>query len=139
MAVEPSGLPPASTRPWSTIEAMPAQMDRAAWPAMKERFAAVFRTRTRQQWADAFAGTDGCGAPVLSPWEAPEHPHNRHRGTFVEVEGVVQPAPAPRFSRTPATVRCPPPVAGQDTDEALRAWGVEDARIAALRGRGVIG
>jgi alpha-methylacyl-CoA racemase len=120
-------------------EDLPAQMDRAQWPAMKERFAAVFRTRTRQEWTDAFAGTDGCGAPVLSPWEAHEHPQNRHRETFVEVEGVVQPAPAPRFSRTPGMVSRPPPVAGQDTDGGLAAWGVDAARIASLRERGAIG
>jgi alpha-methylacyl-CoA racemase len=119
-------------------EDLPAQMDRSSWPAMKKRFAAVFRTRTRTQWAEAFAGTDACGAPVLSPWEAPEHPHNRHRGTFVEVEGVTQPAPAPRFSRTPGSVSLPPPVAGQDTDEALAAWGVDGTRIASLRDRGAI-
>jgi alpha-methylacyl-CoA racemase len=120
-------------------EDLPDQMDRAQWPAMKERFAAVFRTRTRQEWTDIFAGTDGCGAPVLSPWEAHEHPHNRHRGTFVEVDGVVQPGPAPRFSRTPGAVQRPAPVAGQDTDEALKAWGIDDARVASLRQRQAIG
>ncbi len=71
---------------------------------MKERFAAVFATRTRDEWEAIFAGTDACGAPVLSPWEAPEHPHHRARGTFAEVAGVVQPAPAPRFSGTPGAV-----------------------------------
>jgi alpha-methylacyl-CoA racemase len=112
---------------------LPDQNDRDQWPAMKQRFAEVFRTRTRDEWAAAFGGTDACGAPVLSPWEAHEHPHNVHRATFVEVDGVVQPGPAPRFSRTPAAVRRPPPVPGQDADEALRAWGIDDARIAALR------
>jgi len=120
-------------------EDLPDQMDRSQWPAMKERFAAVFRTRTRREWTDLFEGTDGCGAPVLSPWEAHEHPHNRHRGTFVDVEGVIQPGPAPRFSRTPGSVQRPAPVAGQDTDEALKAWGVDDARIASLRDGGAIG
>jgi alpha-methylacyl-CoA racemase len=76
---------------------------------------------------------------VLSPWEAHEHPHNRHRGTFVEVDGVVQPGPAPRFSRTPGAVQRPAPVAGQDTDEALKAWGIDDARVASLRQRQAIG
>jgi alpha-methylacyl-CoA racemase len=114
-------------------------MDRAQWPAMKERFAAVFATKTRQEWTDIFAGTDGCGAPVLSPWEAADHPHNIERGTFVEVDGVVQPGPAPRFSRTPGAVQRPAPVAGQDTDEALKAWGVDDGRVAALRQSGAIG
>ena len=122
-----------------SADELPPQNDRAQWPAMKERFAAVFRTRTRDQWAEAFAGTDACGAPVLSPWEAHTHPHNAQRATFVEVEGVVQPAPAPRFSRTPAAVHSPPPVAGQDTDEALAAWGVDAERVASLRAEGALG
>jgi alpha-methylacyl-CoA racemase len=120
-------------------EELPDQMDRSQWPAMKERFAAVFRTKTRQQWTDLFAGTDGCGAPVLSPWEAHEYPHNRERQTFVEVDGVVQPGPAPRFSRTPGAVQRPAPAAGQNTDEALKAWGIDDARVASLRHGGAIG
>jgi alpha-methylacyl-CoA racemase len=119
-------------------DTLPAQNDRAHWPALKERFAAIFRTRTRDEWAEAFAGTDACGAPVLSPWEAPTHPHNQQRETFVEVAGVVQPGPAPRFSRTPATVRNPPPVGGQDTDEALVAWGIDTDRVASLRELGVV-
>jgi alpha-methylacyl-CoA racemase len=120
-------------------EDLPDQMDRSQWPAMKERFAAVFRTKTRQEWADIFAGTDGCGAPVLSPWEAHEHPHNQHRGTFVEVDGVIQPGPAPRFSRTPGAVQRPAPPAGQDTTEALKDWGIDDDRVGALRAAGAIG
>jgi alpha-methylacyl-CoA racemase len=117
---------------------LPAQNDRDQWPAMKERFAAIFRSRSRDEWAEAFAGTDACGAPVLSPWEAHGHPHNAARGTFVEVEGVVQPGPAPRFSRTPAAVRRPPPVAGQDALEALTDWGVDPERVAALRAGGTV-
>jgi alpha-methylacyl-CoA racemase len=120
-------------------EELPDQMDRTQWPAMKERFAAVFRQRTRQEWTDIFAGTDGCGAPVLSPWEAHEHPHNRHRHTFVEVDGVIQPGPAPRFSRTPGAVSRPASPPGRDTDEALRAWGVDDARVTRLRDAGTVG
>ncbi|HLI74870.1 MAG TPA: CaiB/BaiF CoA-transferase family protein [Acidimicrobiales bacterium] len=119
-------------------EDLPEQNDRTQWPAMKERFRSIFRTRTRDEWTDAFAGTDACGAPVLSPWEAHEHPHNRHRATFVEVEGVVQPAPAPRFSRTPATIRNPPPVAGQDAETALADWGIDKARVEELRASGVV-
>jgi alpha-methylacyl-CoA racemase len=117
---------------------LPHQMDRARWPELKRRFAEVFRTKTRDEWERVFAGTDACGAPVLSPWEAPGHPHNVARSTFVEVAGVVQPAPAPRFSRTPSAIRRPPPVAGQDAEEALAAWGVEAERIAALRKAGVV-
>jgi alpha-methylacyl-CoA racemase len=118
---------------------LPAQNDRDQWPAMKERFAAIFRTRTRDEWTDAFAGTDACGAPVLSPWEAHTHPHNRHRHTFIEVEGVTQPGPVPRFSRTPAMVRKPPSFPGQDTEEALRTWGIDADRIETLRARGALG
>jgi alpha-methylacyl-CoA racemase len=117
---------------------LPPQQDRDQWPAMKERFAAIFKTATRDEWTERFAGSDACGAPVLSPWEAHLHPHNAARRTFVEVEGVVQPAPAPRFSRTPSSISRPPPVAGQDTDEALGAWGVDDERIASLRKAGAI-
>jgi alpha-methylacyl-CoA racemase len=121
------------------INELPPQNDRAQWPAMKERFAAIFRTRTRDQWAEAFAGTDACGAPVLSPWEAHAHPHNQFRSTFVEVEGEVQPGPVPRFSRTPASVRKPPSFPGQDTTEALQSWGIDADRIAALRADGAVG
>jgi alpha-methylacyl-CoA racemase len=117
---------------------LPAQNDRAHWPETKERFAAVFRTRTRDQWEERFADTDACGAPVLSPLEAHRHPHNEARGTFVEVAGVVQPGPVPRFSRTPAQVACPAPVPGRDTDEALAAWGIEKDGIEALREVGAI-
>jgi len=118
---------------------LPEQMDRSRWPAMKERFAAIFRTRSRDEWTDLFAGTDACGAPVLTPWEAHEHPHNQFRQTFVEIDGVRQPGPAPRFSRTPGSVQRPPPVAGQDTDEALADWGVAADRVETLRKAGAIG
>ena len=117
---------------------LPAQADRSQWPAMKERFAAIFKTRTRDEWTEAFSGTDACGAPVLSPWEAHRHPHNEARGTFVDVGGVIQPGPAPRFSRTPSSISRPPPVAGQDADEALEAWGIEEARVKALRQAGAV-
>jgi len=117
---------------------LPAQNDREHWADMKERFAAIFRTRTRDEWAEAFAGTDACGAPVLSPWEAHTHPHNVQRKTFVEVEGVVQPGPVPRFSRTPAAVHKPPSVAGADAVAALRSWGIDESRIAALRESGAV-
>jgi alpha-methylacyl-CoA racemase len=117
---------------------LPGQMDRQSWPAMKERFASVFATRTRDEWAAVFDGSDACAAPVLSPAEAPSHPHNIHRGTFVEVAGVVQPAPAPRFGGTPGAIRRPPPNPGQHGDEALADWGLDDGEIAALRTSGAI-
>ncbi|MGH9083186.1 MAG: CaiB/BaiF CoA transferase family protein [Acidimicrobiales bacterium] len=119
-------------------EPLPDQMDRSQWPAMKERFAAVFRTRTREEWAAVFEGTDACAAPVLSPWEAPAHPHLAARGTFVDVDGVVQPGPAPRFSRTPG-VAGPTARPGADTDSALAAWGVDLATVASLRRSGTLG
>jgi alpha-methylacyl-CoA racemase len=117
---------------------LPGQMERDKWPAMKERFAAVFRTKTRDEWTAIFDGTDACAVPVLSPWEAHEHPHNAARSTFVEVDGVVQPAPAPRFSRTPSAVSRPPSPPGADTDTGLADWGVDIETIAKLREAGAL-
>ena len=121
-----------------TGEELPDQMDRERWPAMKERFAALFATRTRAEWEAVFEGTDACVAPVLPIAEAVHHPHNVHRGTFTEVAGVVQPAPAPRFSATPGAIRRPPPNPGQHADEALADWGIGEAEVAELRGAGAI-
>jgi alpha-methylacyl-CoA racemase len=118
--------------------AMREQSDKARWPAMKERFAAVFLTRTRDEWAAIFDGTDACAAPVLAPWEAHHHPHNRARSTFVEVEGIVQPAPAPRFSRTPSNISRPPSPPGADTVSGLVEWGLDEATVAALRESGAL-
>ncbi|MDQ1356439.1 MAG: alpha-methylacyl-CoA racemase [Acidimicrobiaceae bacterium] len=115
------------------------QADLASWPAMKERLAAVFLTRTRDEWCELLEDSDACVAPVLGLGEAPGHPHNAHRGTFTEVSGVVQPAPAPRFSRTPGTIDRPPPRAGQHTDEVLGDWGLEQSHIDELRATGAIG
>ncbi|MEO6987892.1 MAG: CaiB/BaiF CoA-transferase family protein [Aquihabitans sp.] len=114
-------------------EDLPHQMDRKQWPAFKERLATIFRTKTRDEWDEIMEGTDVCYAPVLSMSEAPEHPHMAHRGTFTEVAGITQPAPAPRFSRTPGSIERPPPHAGQHTDEILGAWGLSPERIAELR------
>ena len=119
-------------------EELPGQMDRAAWPAMKERFAQVFATRTRDEWEAVFDGSDACAAPVLSPAEAPNHPHNQFRKTFTEVAGVVQPAPAPRFGATPSVIRRPPPNPGQHGDEALADWGMDAGEISDLRQSGAI-
>ena len=117
---------------------LPDQNDKSAWPEMKERFAEVFAGRTRAEWEEVFAGSDACVAPVLSPAEAPDHPHNRQRGTFTEVAGVLQPAPAPRFSATPATIRRPPPNPGQHGDDALADWGFDPDEIDRLRSAGAI-
>ncbi len=114
-------------------EDLPWQHDKAQWPALKERIAAIFKAKTRDEWCELMEGTDVCFAPVLSLAEAPQHPHNVHRETFVELQGVVQPAPAPRFSATPASVQRPPSHAGQHTDEVLADWGLDTDRIAKLR------
>ena len=76
---------------------LPEQNDQTRWPEMRERFASIFHRRTREEWEAVFEGTDGCATPVLSPWEAPTHPHNRARKTFQEVDGIMQPSPVPRF------------------------------------------
>jgi len=115
-----------------------AQFDVANWPKLKERFAELFRTRTRDEWCELLEGTDACFAPVLSFAEAQAHPHNRARGTYVEVDGVTQPAPAPRFSATPAEVQAPPVGIGADTAAVLRAAGYTDPEIEALSGAGVV-
>ena len=108
------------------------QMDRATWPDLKEQMAALFRTRTRDEWVRFFEGHDVCFAPVLTMNEARAHPHNVARRTFVEVEGAPQPAPAPRFSRTPGAVERAPVVPGADTRAALVDWGFTEDEVDAL-------
>ncbi|HEY5289391.1 MAG TPA: CaiB/BaiF CoA-transferase family protein [Caulobacteraceae bacterium] len=115
-----------------------SQMDREAWPAKRERLAAVFATKSRDQWCKIMNGTDVCFAPVLDMDEAPSHPHNVARETFVEVAGVTQPAPAPRFSATPGAVTGPPPAIGADNDAALGDWGFSAAEIEALQSQGAL-
>jgi alpha-methylacyl-CoA racemase len=100
--------------------------------------AALFRSKTRQQWCDLLEGTDVCVAPVLSYDEAPHHPHNKTRETFIEIDGVVQPAPAPRFSRTPSEVQRPPAAAGEHTEAGLLDWGFAQEEIEQLRQAGAI-
>jgi alpha-methylacyl-CoA racemase len=112
--------------------ALPAQYDRAGWPTLRAAFAARFAERTQAEWAAVFTGSDACVAPVLSMADAPGHPHNAARATFIDVAGVVQPAPAPRFSRTPATDPAPPPAPGQDTAAILAELGYTAAEITAL-------
>ena len=114
------------------------QGDRSRWPELKAELAEVVAQRTRDEWCELLEGTDTCFAPVLSLDEAPSHPHNRERGTFAEVAGVVQPAPAPRFSRTPGAIGRPPPHAGQHTDEILDELGLDADAIAALRASGAV-
>jgi alpha-methylacyl-CoA racemase len=120
-------------------EKLPRQNDRTQWPAFQERLKTVFKTKTRDQWCAIMEGSEVCFAPVLTMIEAPQHPHNRHRGTFVEVDGVVQPAPAPRFSRTPSKIQRPPARPGEHTEEGLRAWGFSASELEQLRSSGAIG
>ena len=117
---------------------LPRQYDQGRWPEARERVAEVFATRTRDEWCAVFDGSDACVAPVLDFAEAPRHPHNEARGNFVTVGGVTQPAPAPRFSRTPSGVGRPPADPGADTDEVLAELGLSDGEIEVLRAGGVI-
>jgi alpha-methylacyl-CoA racemase len=115
-----------------------AQFDVARWPELKLRMAGLFRTRTRAEWCGLLEGTDVCFAPVLNFAEAAEHPHNRARGTYVDVGGVSQPAPAPRFSDTSAEVRSPPAEVGADTGRLLIEAGYSAAEVEALRSSGTV-
>jgi alpha-methylacyl-CoA racemase len=117
---------------------LPDQNDRASWPAMKRRMAALVRTKTRDEWCALLEGSDACFAPVLDPDEAAQHPHNQERSTFVELDGVRQPAPAPRFSRSTPEIAGPPTRPGQHTDEALADWGFSADDLRRLRGDGAI-
>jgi alpha-methylacyl-CoA racemase len=114
------------------------QWRQADWPELKRKFAALFATRTREDWCALLEGTDVCFAPVLDMAEAPHHPHNAARATFVERDGVTQPAPAPRFSRTQADIGPPPSAPGQDGAEVLGGWGWSEASVEALRRAGVV-
>jgi alpha-methylacyl-CoA racemase len=118
---------------------LPGQHDRAGWPVLRERFAATFAQRTRDEWEQVFAGSDACVSPVLSLAEAPVHPHATARNAFVEVAGIVQPAPAPRFGRSAAAHPAPPRRPGADTDAVLAGLGLAEAEVADLRARGVVG
>jgi len=111
---------------------LPPQMDRKSWPDMANKFEALFLKKTRDQWCDIMEGTDICFAPVLTFDEAFEHPHAKTRGSFIEVNGVKQPAPAPRFSRTPVGIKSPPPEMGADTAAGLLSWGITEEEITSL-------
>jgi alpha-methylacyl-CoA racemase len=117
---------------------LPPQSDRAQWPSMQERFAAIFKQKTRAEWVAIMQQTDICFAPVLKMSEAIDHEHNRHRDSFIEVDGIPQPAPAPRFSGTPTSVQSPPACAGQNTDEILTDWGFSATEIVALHAGGAV-
>jgi alpha-methylacyl-CoA racemase len=117
---------------------LPPQTDRAAWPDMQRRLAHIFKQKTRAEWDEIMQQTDICFAPVLRMSEAIGHPHNRHRHSFVEIEGIAQPAPAPRFLGTPTRVQRPPARVGEHTDAILRDWGFGTDEIAALHGCGAV-
>jgi alpha-methylacyl-CoA racemase len=114
------------------------QMEPDHWPALKEKFAVVFRTKTRDEWCLIMEDTDVCFAPVLDMDEAPKYPHNRDRGTFLEIDGVVHPAPAPRFSRTILEVPYPPVKSGEHTEQILRQYGYSEGEIELLKMKKVI-
>jgi len=116
---------------------LPGQHDREGWPELRRRFAAAFLSRTRQEWCAVFEGSDACVAPVLGFAEAPSHPQHRARSSFVEVAGVVQPAPAPRFSGTPSAPPRPAPARGEHGAAALRDWGFGEDATSRLQAQGL--
>ncbi len=117
---------------------MEPQNDKAKWPELKKRLKRVFLTKTRDQWCEIMEGTDVCFAPVLGMEEAPSHAHNRARKTFVEIDGITQPAPAPRFDRTQPEVQGSSPVPGEHTEQILSGWGFKDLEIMLLAECGAI-
>lgn len=121
------------------IEDPPPQADRSRWPELRDVFQRAFKTRTQAEWIERFAGSDACVAPVRSLVEAPVDPHLAERGTFIEIGGVVQPAPAPRFGRTPADIPSEPCLPGQHTDEVLASLGYKPVEISKLRNDGAVG
>ena len=119
-------------------EDLPEQMDRDKWPEMKTRLADVFKAKSRDEWCEIMEGSDVCFAPVLSMGEVTRHGHNKARNSFIEIDGVTQPAPAPRFSRTKQEVQRPPSGRGQHTKEVLADWGLGADEIAGLETAGAI-
>jgi alpha-methylacyl-CoA racemase len=136
-AIEPKFYAALLERLGLAQEQLPAQHDRAGWPELRRRFAAAFRARTRDEWCAAFEGSDACFAPVLTFSEAREHPHNLARKAFVAVGGMPQPAPAPRFSRTPGGIARVPPERGAHGRDALADWGFAKAEIERLASLGL--
>ena len=118
---------------------LPYQMDKNHWGELKAELTEIFASRSRDEWCEIMEGTDVCFAPVLTMSEAAAHPHNVARGTFVEHGGVTQPAPSPRFSRTPGEIQRVPSHPGQDTDDVLRDWlDLDAAATASLREGGAV-
>ena len=129
LLVEKAGLDP---------EEFSAQMDRSRWPDYKQKVTDVFKSRTREEWCEIMEGSDVCFAPVLSLTEASEHPHNKHRNTFTELDGVLQPAPAPRFSRTEPELTRSSRHPGEDTVEVLKAAGIGESSIEEMLQSGAV-
>ncbi len=117
---------------------LPAQMDASGWPDLEARFTELFKTKTRAEWDEVLLGTDACYAPVLTMSEATNEAHMKARNTIIEIDGVAQPAPAPRFSRTAGEVQRSAPWPGQHTDEALADWGIDGTEVAKLRETGAV-
>ncbi|MBE0612700.1 MAG: CoA transferase [Burkholderiales bacterium] len=118
--------------------ALPGQHERTRWPELRAAFSAAFRSRTRDEWCREMEGTDVCFAPVLSLAEAPQHAHNRARGAFVDIAGVTQPAPSPRYSRTPGAIVRSAPRRGEGGAQALADWGFNQSEIEGFRARGAL-
>ncbi len=116
-----------------TDETFKEQSDQEAWPIKREKMEELFKTKTQQEWCGILEGTDVCFAPVLNLKEAPDHPHNKTRQTFVKVQGVTQPAPAPRFSRTQGKIQSPAALTGENTEEVLSDWGFSESEISNLK------
>lgn len=137
-AIEPQFYASLVDRLGLTPATLPGKMDRRRWPDAKRQFAAAFKTKTREEWCAIFDGVDACVSPVLSFDEAIDHRHNAARGTFVATAGIPQPAPAPRFERTPGSVSRPPPRSGEHTTEVLVEHGYERDQIERLRAADVV-
>ena len=136
-AIEPKFYAALLQRLGLDAASLPAQFDRAGWPALRERFAAAFATRTRDEWCAVFDGSDACFAPVLTFSESIRHPQVASRGGSIELDGIAQPAPAPRFARTPGAARRPPPERGEGGGAALRDWGFAAQDLEALAALGL--
>jgi alpha-methylacyl-CoA racemase len=137
-AIEPQFYAELLERTGLVNETLPGQHDPAGFAIMRQRFTDLFRSKTRGEWCDVLEGSDACFAPVLPMSEAADHPHIRARGTIVDADGVLQPAPSPRFSRTAGAIQRPPAGPGEHTDEILADWGFGADEIAALRARGAV-
>ncbi len=118
---------------------LPDQLDKSKWPEMHKRFERIFKSKTQNEWCNIMEGSDVCFAPVLTFNEAPHHPHNKARGTFVDIEGIPQPNPAPRFSRTPGSIKGAAPDYGQNTREGLVEWGFQETEVQELIEHNVVG